>query len=228
MATAYRVFGYFGVFSIFGAVLYGFRYDPAASWGNYLSDIVLYAAWVTPHLIMTRGWFKRAVYGSPAGSPTERRIYISIAVTTWLALLWLHRPLPGPGVALASPVQFAATVGFVFCVVAFFEGMSFGMLDGMLAVPGSPMSFSHGSETPLMTEGQYAQVRHPMYRAVLAAGLCSILIHTNLAQALWCALIGSTFVAFIPVEEGQLIAARGAAYPSYMQQTPWRLMRGLW
>ena len=56
---------------------------------------------------------------------------------------------------------------------------------------------------------------------MLAAGLCSILIHTNLAQVLWCALIGSTFITFIPVEEAQLIPARGAAYPTYMQQTPW-------
>ncbi len=228
MAVAYRVFGYFGLFSIFGAMLYGFRYDPRAPWSNYLFDILLYLAWVTPHLVMTRGWFKQAVYGSPTGSPTDRRIYISITVVTWLALLWLHRPLPGGALAVAGPFRFAATVGFIFCVVAFFEGATFAVLDGLLAVPGAAMSFSHGGETPLLTEGQYARVRHPMYRAALLAALCSIVIHAHFAQVLWCAMIGATFIAFIPVEEAQLMVARGTAYQSYMERTPWRLVRGLW
>lgn len=228
MADAYRVFGYFGLFSIFGSLLYGFRYDPAAPWSNYLFDILLYLAWATPHLIMTRGWFKQAVYGSVTGSPTERRAYISITVITWLAVLWLQRPLPGGALAVAGPIRFAATVGFIVCVLAFFEGTTFARLDGLLAVPGSAMSFSHGAETPLLTEGQYGNVRHPMYRAAVLAGLCSMVIHSNLAQVLWCGMIATTFIAFIPVEEAQLIAARGEAYPSYMQRTPWRLFRGVW
>jgi protein-S-isoprenylcysteine O-methyltransferase Ste14 len=67
-----------------------------------------------------------------------------------------------------------------------------------------------------------------MYRAALLAGLCSIAIHPNIAQVLWSALIGATFVGFIPVEERQLIAARGEAYRAYMRATPWRLVRGIW
>lgn len=67
-----------------------------------------------------------------------------------------------------------------------------------------------------------------MYRAALVGGLCSLLIHPHAAQAFWVVLVGFTFVAFIPIEERQLIAARGEAYERYMRQTPHRLFRGVW
>ncbi|HLK11974.1 MAG TPA: hypothetical protein VKW76_11380 [Candidatus Binatia bacterium] len=228
MRTIYRIFAYFGLGSIFAALLHGFRFAHGAPAGNYVFDVALYGAFVIPHLVMTRGWFKQAVYGSPAGSAFERQVFIAVSVVTWLAVLWFHRPVPGGAMGMPGPLRFAATVGFVLCILAFFEGLTFAMLDGLLGVPGSAMTHSHGGETPLLTEGNYAKVRHPMYRAALLAGLCSIAMHPHAAQVLWCLMIGGTFVAFIPVEERQLIAARGDAYRSYMQATPWRLVRGVW
>ena len=225
---AYRVFSYFGLISIFGALLYGFRYDAAAPWRNYVFDIGLYGAWAAVHLTMTRPWFKQRAYGDRAGSSLERQVFIVVTVVTWLVLLWYHRPLPGGAIACGGPLRFAGHVAFLFCVFTFFEGATFGALDGLLGVPGAAMSHSHGGETPLLTEGRYAQVRHPQYQAALLAGLCSLIIHPNTAQLLWCLMIGGTFVAFIPVEERQLIAARGEAYLSYMQRTPWRLVPGFW
>lgn len=224
----YRVFTYFGLASVFGAMLYGFRYDAHAPAVNYFGNVAMFALWAALHLVMTRSWFKEAVYGSPAGSGLERQVFVSIAVITWLVLLWYHLPVPGGSPSLPGPVRFAGTVGFLLCVMAFFEGVTFPMLDGLLGVPGSSVTHSHGAETPLLTGGQYARVRHPMYRAALLGALCSIVIHTNAAQVLWCVLIGATFVGFIPIEERQLIEARGDAYRAYMQATPWRLFRGVW
>jgi protein-S-isoprenylcysteine O-methyltransferase Ste14 len=228
MRTIYRSFAYFGLGSIFAALLYGFRFAPGAPRGNILFDVVLYGIFVAPHLLMTRGWVKQAVYGSPAGSTVERQIFITVSVVTWLAVLWFHRPVPGSALAVPGPLRFAAVVGFVLSVFAFFEGKTFEMLDGLLGVPGTAMTHSHGGETPLLTDGSYARVRHPMYRAALLAGLCSIVMHPHAGQVLWCLLIGGTFIAFIPVEERQLIAARGDTYRLYMQATPWRLLRGVW
>ena len=228
MRFAYRAFGYFGLASIFGALLFGFRHDAGAAWSNYVFDIGLYAAWAAVHLAMTRNAFKRALYGSRAGSPIERQVYIMVTVVTWLSVLWFHRPVPGGVVVLPEPVRFAGTVAFLLCVLAFFDGVTFAMLDGLLGVPSTALVLSHGQETPLLTEGQYARVRHPMYRAAIMAGLCSIVIHFNAAQILWCLMIAGTFVGFIPVEEAQLIAARGENYRAYMQRTPWRLLPGVW
>ncbi len=228
MIRLYRLAAYFGLFSIFGSMLFGFRYDPAAPASNYLFNIGLYAAWAGVHLAMTGEPFKRRAYGARMGQAIERQVFIAVTVVTWLAVLWWHRPVPGPAFVLPELLRFAATVGFVAAAFAFFEGFTFPIFDGFLAVPGRVVQLSHGAETPLLTEGRYATVRHPMYQAAILAGLCSLIIHANAGQLLWCTLIGATFVAFIPLEEGRLVAARGEAYRAYTQRTPWRLVRGLW
>lgn len=228
MMSVYRVFAYFGLASVFGAMLYGFRFDAEVPGSNVMFNIVLYLAFAVPHLIMTRGWFKEAVWGQANGSPKERRVYITVGVGLWFLVLLLHRPLPGPAFDPPEWLRFVGTLGFLLSVVAFFEGSTFAALDGLLGMPGSHMSHSHGGETPLLTEGAYGRVRHPMYRAALLGGLCSVLIHGTAAAAFWAFMIGSTFVIFIPIEERQLIAARGQAYLDYRQQTPYRLFRGVW
>jgi protein-S-isoprenylcysteine O-methyltransferase Ste14 len=67
-----------------------------------------------------------------------------------------------------------------------------------------------------------------MYRAAILGGICGLLAHPNPAQLFWTLLIGATFVAFIPVEEAQMTAARGDDYRHYMEATPYRLFRGIW
>jgi len=228
MATAYRGFGYFGLFSIFGVVLFGFRHDPGAPWHNFLFGAVLYSAWAAVHLMMTSDWFKGAAYGDRAGSPIERRVYILVTVTTWLAVLWYHPRLPGLAIGVPGALRFAATVGFLMAVFTFFEGLTFHAIDALIAAPGTEMAYSHGAETKLLTEGRYAAVRHPMYQAVIQAGLCSLIIHANLAQLFWVLMIGGTFIGFIPIEEARLLAKRGDDYRAYMLQTPWRLVRRVW
>lgn len=226
--VAYRIFAYFGLFSIFGSLLYGFRHDTDAATANLGYNAVLYGIFVIPHLVMTRSWFKRALWGNPAGSPSERRVYITVTVVLWLVVLSWHRPVPG--VALESPewMRFAGIVFFLFATLMFFQGITFEMIDGLLGMPGSVTAYSHGPETPLFTEGPYAQVRHPQYRAFILASFASLFIHPNMGQLFWVILLSGTFVAFVPVEEAQLIRARGDDYRQYISRTPWRLFRGIW
>jgi protein-S-isoprenylcysteine O-methyltransferase Ste14 len=224
----YKTFAYFGMFSLFGALLYGFGYGANASVGAYWFNLGLYAAFIGPHLVMTRPWFKRALWGHPYSTPRDRRFYITVTIVTWLALFWLQQPVPGPALALPEAIRFAGFVGFIICVLKFFQGISFDAINGLLGVPGSVNAYSHGPETPLFTDGPYARVRHPMYQAAILAGACGLLIHPHMGQLLWTLLIGATFVTYIPVEEAQMIAARGDDYRRYMERTPYRLVRGLW
>jgi protein-S-isoprenylcysteine O-methyltransferase Ste14 len=224
----YRVFAYFGLFSISGTLVFGFRFAADAPVANYGFNLLLYGLFIVPHLIMTRSWFKRKVWGNPAGHPRERRFYISVTVVTWLAVVILHRPVHGIALELPTWTMFVGIVLFLIFFKMFFEGVSNQMIDGLLGVPGSVKAYSHGQEAPLFTEGPYAQVRHPMYRAMILAGLASLLIHPHTSQLLWVGLIGATFIAFIPVEEAQMIRARGEDYLEYREKTPWRLMRGIW
>ncbi|MGD9647891.1 MAG: hypothetical protein AB7U73_19425, partial [Pirellulales bacterium] len=212
-ARAYRVFAYGGLMTVFAAQLHGFRYDPAAPASNYGFNIALYAIYMAMHLLMTRSWYKRAIWGNPAGTPAERRVYITVAIVGWLAVLALHRPVPGSYVwfpegwtMLAAAFDFAALIGFLWCLLLFFQGATREGLDGLVGVPGSIARYSHGPETPLFVEGPYSEVRHPMYRAAMLAGVCSLVLHPHAGQLLWTALVGTTFIAFIPVEEAQLLA----------------------
>ncbi len=227
-SRGYRILAYFGLMSVFAAMIHGFRYDPEASAWVYLLDLALYAAFIAPHLLLTRSSWKQRVWGDPAGSSRERRVYIALTLVTWLGLLWLHWPLPGAMIDLPAEVRFAGLIGFLWSLLWFFEGSTQEALDGLLGVPGNVMHYSHGSETPLHTEGPYARVRHPMYRFALLAGIGALVAHPNVAQLFWIGLIGATFIGFIPVEEAQLIAARGDDYRRYCQQVPYRLFRGIW
>ena len=227
-AGGYRVVAYFGLMSVMASLAWGFRYDPAASWWNYLVDGLLYAAFIAPHLMLTQSGVKESVWGRLAGTLRERQLYILITVVTWLLVLWLHRPLSGGDWALPEPVRFAGLVGYLWAVLSFFEGSTREALDGLLGVPGTAMQHSHGSETPLRSEGQYAQVRHPMYRAVMLMGMGALVYHPNTAQLFWTAMLGASFILFIPLEEAQLLAARGDEYRRYCQQTRYRLFRGIW
>jgi hypothetical protein len=228
LAAGYRVVGYFGLMSVIASLAWGFRYSPAASYLNYVVDILLYGAFIAPHLMLTQDEVKQSVWGRLAGTLKERQLYILFTTITWLAVLWLHRPLPGGELPLPEAVRFAGLVGYLWAVLLFFEGTTRAQLDGTLGIPGSTLQYSHGAEAPLRTDGQYAQVRHPMYRAVILMGLAALVYRPNAAQLLWTLMLGASFVAFIPYEEAQLLAARGEEYRRYCQQTRYRLFRGIW
>lgn len=224
----YQIFAYFGLMSLTAALLWGFRYSADASYFNYAVDILLYGAFIAPHLLLTQAEVKEQVWGRLAGTIRERQIYITITVVTWLIVFWLHRPVPGGEIELPAAIRFAGYVAFLWSVLLFFEGHSREDLNGLLGVPGSRLQHTHDEQTPLRTDGQYAQVRHPMYRAVVLVGGSALVIHPNAAQLLWSLMLGASFIGFIPYEEKLLLEARGDEYRRYCEQTPYRLFRGIW
>jgi hypothetical protein len=48
------------------------------------------------------------------------------------------------------------------------------------------------------------------------------------AQLAWAVAIALTFLLFIPIEERQLLRARGEEYQAYMTVTRYRVFRGIW
>src|SRR3972149_2954289 len=144
LIAAYRAFAYVGLLSIFGSILYGFRYHASAPAANFGFDLLLYAAFILPHLAMTRSWWKRTLVRNPAGSPGERRFYITFTILTWFAVLWLHRSVPGPALVLSedwlvvgSSLRFLGTIAFLFSVLLFFQGATPAGIDGLLGVSGA-------------------------------------------------------------------------------------------
>lgn len=228
MRLLYWLFAYLGLMSLSAAFFMGFRFWGGAPVENYYFNITIYIAFILIHLVMTRPWFKKILFGKAEGSMRERRVYIAITIITWGLVLYFHKEVPGPYYVLPSYAEFIGYSAMLVAVFAFFQGMTFDALNGFLGVPGGELSHSEGAETPLMTEGAYASVRHPMYRAFFFLTLSSLLVHPNAAQLFWAGLVVVSFLGFVPLEERYLLKARGDEYKEYMKATPYRVFKGIW
>jgi protein-S-isoprenylcysteine O-methyltransferase Ste14 len=226
MRVVYILFSYIGLLAVPATYIAGWRHDPSAPMDNLLFDLALFAGFIAIHFVMTTSWFKRTFFGRPEGTPTERRVYVAVSILTWMAMYLLHEPVPGPGFVAPPWLQFVGLCCVLLGVVAFFEFATLEGLGGLLAVPG--MEVSHTVEAPLMTEGSYASVRHPMYRAATLYMLASLLIHPDTGQLLFVVLGALGFIAFVPIEERQLLRRRGDEYRAYMAVTRYRIFRGIW
>jgi protein-S-isoprenylcysteine O-methyltransferase Ste14 len=224
----YAAFAYVGLFSVPATFILGWRHDPEAPLANLGVNLLLYAVFIGLHILMTTPGFKQRVYGRAEGTHTERQIYIATSIVTWVGLYVLHRPIAGPALESPAWLQFIGLCALLLGVVAFFEFATMEGLGSLLGVPGKPLSHSVGAETPLMTQGPYASVRHPMYRAATLYMLASLLIHPHMGQLFFAVAGAAGFVAFIPFEEQQLLRSRGEEYRRYSDATPYRVFRGLW
>jgi protein-S-isoprenylcysteine O-methyltransferase Ste14 len=95
------------------------------------------------------------------------------------------------------------------------------------ANPYSAASIRVEKGQPLVTEGPYAIVRHPMY-----AGMCVHLLGVPLALGYLVAYAPAALILVLLVwrlldEERELIAEL-PGYPDYMKQVRYRLVPGLW
>ncbi len=228
LARLYTAFAFLGAMSFSAAFFMGFRHEPGAPAANIGFNFLLFAAFIVVHIAMTMPAFKKLVFGRPEGTLFERQIYVTISIATWVGLYWLHEPIGLFGFASAAWLQFVGYCGMVLSVVAFFEYANFEAIGGLLGKPGTVLSHSVGVETPIMRDGSYASVRHPMYRAAFFLTFSSLLVHPNAAQLFFAILTSAGFLGFIPFEEHQLIQARGDAYRDYMRATPFRVFRGIW
>ncbi len=228
MTRLYMLFALLGLMSVPAAFIMGFRHDATAPLANYAVNAALFVAFMAIHMIMMRPGFKRAIYGRAESMPAERRIYITVSIVTWVALYALHRPVPGFAFEAGIWLQYLGVCGVLLGAFMFFEGATFAMLEGLVGKPGVAMSHSTDTATPLMTEGSYARIRHPMYRGALTYLGFSMLIHPHAGQLLFVLLVAAGFVLFIPVEERALLRARGDEYRLYMTRVRYRIIPGIW
>lgn len=166
-------------------------------------------------------------FGRPEGTPLERRIDITISVVTWVGVYALHPPVGLLGLAAPPWLQCVGICGVLLAVVAFSQFATFEGLARMVALPASALSHTVGAETPLMKDGPYAEVRHPMYRATFFLAFVSLLIHLHARQLRFALLTTGSFLALIPLEEYQLVQECGEEYGSYMRATPYQLLHAI-
>jgi protein-S-isoprenylcysteine O-methyltransferase Ste14 len=197
----YWLFSFLGLMTVWASFIMGFRHEAETPAINIVFDVLIYAAFIAVHIVLTMPAFKNALYGRRAGTPVERRVYITIAVVSWVLVYWLHRPIGGFGWTAPPWLHYIGLCAFLLSVAGFFEFATFAGLGQLVGMPDAELSHSVGSETTLMVEGPYAHVRHPMYRAAFFASACSLLMYPNAAQLLWSVMIAASFLGFIPFEE---------------------------
>jgi protein-S-isoprenylcysteine O-methyltransferase Ste14 len=228
MARIYVLLSVVGLMAIPASFVIGFRYDAAAPPINYLWNLALYVAFMAVHIIMLLPGFKKAVYGQPHSTSLERRIYVTVSIVTWILVYAYHFPVPGPAFVAPAWLQFIGVCAVFAGFLMFFEGATFGFLKAFMGTPGTTLSHSADGTTPLMTEGSYASVRHPMYRGAVTYSFASLLIHPHAAQLLFAAMFALSFILFVPFEEKALLRSRGDEYRTYMTVVRYRVFRGVW
>jgi protein-S-isoprenylcysteine O-methyltransferase Ste14 len=228
LGRLYTPFAFLGAMSFSAAFFMGFRHEAGAPAANILFNTALFAAFIVVHIAMTTPAFKKVVFGRPEGTLFERQIYVTISIVTWVGLYCFHEPIGLFGFTSPAWLQFIGYCAMVLSVVGFFEFANFEAIGGLLGKPGTDLSHSVGSETPIMREGSYASVRHPMYRAAVFITFSSLLVHPTAAQLFFAIMTSAGFLGFIPFEEHQLVNARGDEYRDYMHATPYRAFRGIW
>lgn len=228
MSKLYTWFAILGMGSVAASLALGFRYDPSAPAGNYAFNAALFVGYMVIHYIMMTPGFKKLVAKSPQGGAGERRLYMVVAIGTWVAMYAVHKPMGGPAYLPPEWLVFLGACAFLMSFLAFNEGTTFEAIKAFSGVQGTEQTHGAAIDAPLQTGGAYASVRHPMYRGAVLMGLTSLILHPNAAQLAWAVVIGLTFVSFIPVEEKQLIEGRGDEYRDYMKATPYRVFKGIW
>src|SRR5262245_61397390 len=191
--AGYWLFSHLGLMVITASYIMGFRHAAEAPAANLWFNVTIYAAFIAFHIVMTMPAFKRFAYGNPGGTPVERRVYISVTIVTWLLVYWLHRPVGGFGFESPLWLQYIGLCALLLGQVSFYEYATFDTLASLLGMPGTQLAYSVGKETPLMTAGSYAQVRHPMYRAAVVMAAASLLMHPNAGQLLFAILVSGSF-----------------------------------
>jgi protein-S-isoprenylcysteine O-methyltransferase Ste14 len=228
VAQLYSLIALLGVMAVPASFIMGFRYAAGAPATNYLVDIGAFVVFMAIHYVMLLPAFKRAVYGRPHSTSGERRVYVAVSILTWILLYYVHRPVPGFAFDAPFWLQFVGVCGVFLGFLMFFEGASLDFLNAFMGTPGTELSHSADGSTPLMTQGSYGKVRHPMYRGAVTYTAASLLIHPHAGQLLFVCLVALGFVVFIPFEEKALIESRGEEYLRYMEVVRFRVMRGIW
>lgn len=228
MGRLYSFITFTGLMAVPASFVMGWRYDPAAPAFNYLFNILAFAAFMAVHIIMLLPSFKKLVYDRPHSTSGERRIFVLVSVVTWILLYVVHKPVPGPALAEVAWLQFLGICLVLLGFLMFFEGVSFEFLHAFMGTPGIELSHTSDAVTPLMTEGSYASVRHPMYRGAVTYTFASLLIHPHAGQLLFAVLVALGFLLFIPFEERALIRSRGEEYTAYMEVVRYRIFPGVW
>jgi len=165
----------------------------------------------------------RQLSGLVPEQPLERRMWLVLVPTIilWIVLPWLaltrsQPPLAVPGFALGitayAVFRWAAAVGAVMCLALTAKCWRRMGSDWRMAV-------SETQKSPLITDGPFARVRHPIYALQMLLMWCSFLIVPTGPMLLIAVVHASLMHLKARNEERHLSKVHGAQYEAYLNRT---------
>ncbi len=195
---------------------------------RYWQGWLLLAAYFTPLAMLTR-WLirnepqllvRRLQAGIAAEQRSAQKVIIAAVATTLVALLAVpalnhrhgHEPL-APLIVIVGDVLVVLGTAIIAAVCR--------------VNPYSSASIRVEKSQPLVTEGPYAVVRHPMY-----AGMCVHLLAVPLAlgylQGFIPAALMLALIVWRLLDEEHELECKLPGYPDYMKKVRYRLVPRLW
>lgn len=210
------------------AVVYGVTlgHQPPPSdvsmWPAVLVNVSLFSAFALHHSVMARtgakAWISRIV--PPA---LERSVYVWIASSLFLAVLWLWRPLPGIAWEATGPAAWIGRGVQLYGIWLTFRGAA--VIDP-LDLAGIRQASGDTRPVEFKVVGPFRLVRHPIYLGWMLLVFGSPVMT---ASRLVMAIVSSTYLVLaIPWEERSLVQAYGDRYRNYQRQVRSRVLPGIW
>jgi protein-S-isoprenylcysteine O-methyltransferase Ste14 len=141
-------------------------------------------------------------------------------VAAWIALPWLALTRSSPPLGLPAFVhdpwygaaRWAAALVALACLAATIKCWARMGNQWRMAV-------THEPGQPLITDGLFARIRHPIYAFSILLMICTMVAVPSLPMLAVGALHIGLMVAKARNEERHLLATHGAAYQSYVERT---------
>jgi len=144
-----------------------------------------------------------------------RHIYIIFAIVNFMLLARLHVVVPSPDMfASTFWTKFFAGILAIQAIICMYLSMrqfGWGRLFSSAAL--------NPTDTPLLKNGIYATIRHPMYLAILLGVIGLFLYFPSGKNAMFMLTTGFYLVIGSLLEEQKLIRIYGVEYLAYRQNT---------
>jgi len=193
---------------------------PAAAggvWPAVVWDVATFSLFALHHSVLARTGLKAAV--SRLLSPDlERPLYIWVSSVLFFLVCWGWRDVPG--VIWSAGTWWPPLFGLQLAGVVL-SAMAARRLS-LVDVTGFRGAGQAGQASPVITDGLYRFVRHPLYFAwMLIVWPAPEMTATRLVFAATSTLY---LVIAIPFEERDLVRTMGAPYEQYRRQSPWKVI----
>lgn len=233
--SAYAIFAYaIGMASIL--FLMGFLLDflvpksinagPSAPLpATMLVNIAILAAFLIPHSVMARPWFK-SWWTRTIPPMLERATYILVSGVSMLLMMWAWQPMPETLWQIEHPLLQTVIYGFYAAAVLMLVLATFNI--DHFSFFGLRQVWDHvlgrtARQVPFSARFLYGVVRHPISLGWMI--LFWSTPHMTVGHLLFAACMSIYIVIVTPIEEADLIAALGDDYRHYKMRVrgfiPW-------